>query len=105
MSQDQEAVVLRLRSSDLEYGAPDEREAVYEVEDRLVATVTAGALGEVDGHEFGDGFATIYLYGPSAERLEEAVRVALSGVNLRAGSSLTRRFGPPGAPEETDSLG
>ncbi len=100
-----EAVIVRLKLSDAEFGEWSEREATYTLEDQLIDVFAGGAaLGEFDGHEFGGGFATLYMYGRSADRIAEAVLPVLAQGQHRAGSTLVKRFGPPGAPEQTIAL-
>jgi hypothetical protein len=95
---EQEAVIIRIRLSDDELGDGAERMAAYEVEDRLIDTIPP-SLGEVDGHEFGGGFATIFVYGPSADAMAALILPTVSAANVRAGSSVTKRYGPPGSTE------
>lgn len=99
-----EAVIVRLRLSDDEFGEWEEREAAYAVEDRLIEAFEACDAGSVDGHEFGAGFATIYVYGPSADRMAAIVLATVTGAQHRAGSVLIKRFGPPGAREQSVPL-
>jgi hypothetical protein len=95
-----EAVIVRLKLSDDEFGEWHEREAAYAIEDRLRQALEVGDVGELEGHEFGAGFATVYLYGPSADLLAKVVLSSLSGTGHRAGSVLIKRLGPPGSREE-----
>ena len=97
-----EAVIIRMKLSDDEFGEWAERRAAYEVEDRLIDAISP-EIGEVDGHEFGGGFATIYVYGPSAEELTALILPILSNVATPPGSAITKRFGPVGANEQTIS--
>jgi hypothetical protein len=55
--------------SDANYGTAEEREAIFVLEDRLSAVIETQQLGEHDGNEFGGDEATIYCYGPDADRL------------------------------------
>jgi hypothetical protein len=100
-----EALIVRLKLSDDEFGEWSEREAVYALEDRLIELFASRSFGEFDGHEFGGGFATLFMYGPSAERMAEAVLSVLDGVAVLRGSVITKRFGASGSREETTSLG
>lgn len=95
-----EAVIVRLRLSGDEFGEWEEREAAYAIEDRLIAALEGTGSGEFDGHEFGGGFATLYMYGPSADRIATVVLSSLAGLEHRAGSVVIKRFGPPGSFEE-----
>jgi hypothetical protein len=96
-----EAVIVRLKLSDDEFGQAEEREAVFAIEDRLTELLAARNVGEVDGHEFGIGFATLYMYGPSAEQIADVVLDLLAGSRHRDGSALIKRFGRPGSREES----
>lgn len=63
-------VITHLPLSDDEFGTEEERESVYELEDRLEGAAAAVG-GDHDGHEFGGGEAVLYTYGPDADRLLE----------------------------------
>jgi hypothetical protein len=72
-----------LKLSDDEFGDGAERMAAYEVEDHLIDAISP-SLGEVDGHEFGGGFATIFVYGPSADAMAALILPIVSAANVRA---------------------
>lgn len=63
------AVIIRYSLSDEQRGTAEEREAIFALEDRLIARIDSQKLGEHDGNEFGGGEAAIYCYGPDAGRL------------------------------------
>ena len=63
------AVILRYALSNDEHGTNEEREAIFALEDRLANLIESQQLGAHDGNEFGGGQATIYCYGPDADRL------------------------------------
>ena len=65
----EQAVLVYLKLSDDEFGEFDEREAIFALEDRLIEAITSKSAGEYDGHEFGEGFGTLYMYGESADAL------------------------------------
>ncbi|MGZ9274868.1 MAG: hypothetical protein ACXW34_09015 [Nitrospira sp.] len=102
--QNSEAVIIRLKLSDDNCGEWSEREATYAVEDRLSEVLKQSDIGELDGHEFGGGFATLFLYGPSARPIAEAILPTVQATTPRPGSLFTKRFGPPGSREETIAL-
>jgi hypothetical protein len=89
---DEHAVITHLPLSGDEFGTENEREAVYELEDRIARAV-AGIGGEHDGNEFGEGEAVLYTYGPDADALFEAVRGSLAGFPVRAGAYAIKRYG------------
>jgi hypothetical protein len=99
-----QAVIVRWPLSDSEYGELEEREAVLAFEHRLSQMLDERGLGYVDGHEFGGGFAAVYIYGSSADRLAAAAIAALDPGDVPPGSTLTKRYGPPGSPAVTSAL-
>ena len=100
----EQAVLLYLKLSDDNFGESEEREAVFKLEDELEKKIAAASVGELDGHEFGEGFATFYMYGPDADKLFDAVIDTIRKVKLRTGSYIIKRYGEPGAREERVSL-
>jgi hypothetical protein len=103
---DQHAVITHLPLSDDEFGTEDERERVFELEDRIIDAVAALG-GEHDGHEFGEGEAVLYTYGPGADALFDAVRASLGGFPVRPGAYAIKRYGraeDPAAREERVEL-
>lgn len=102
--QAEHAVLVYLKLSDDEFGEYEEREAAYEVEEALDAAVASGDAGEYDGHEFGGGYATLYLYGPDADRLAATVLDVLREREVPPGSFVVKRYGEPGEQEERIDL-
>ena len=96
----QQAVLVFLKLADDSFGEYDEREAIFDLEERIEAIVDEDGTGEYDGHEFGEGWGTLYLYGSDAVHLSEIILPILRDAAPREGSYLVRRFGPPGAREE-----
>ena len=102
MPSDEHAVITHLPLSDDEYGTQDERDAIFELEER-VKQAAASLGGEHDGNEFGGGEAVLYTYGPDADELFEAVKRCLEGFPVRTGAFAIKRYGAaddPGAREE-----
>ena len=54
-------------------------------------------VGEYDGNEiavdYSDG--TLFFYGPSAEKLFDAIKPILKQTNFMKDAKITLRFGPP----------
>jgi hypothetical protein len=94
------AVLVFLKLSDEGFGELDEREQIFDVEEKLEAAVSRNRIGEYDGHEFGQGWGKLYLYGPDARTLADAVLPILKDAKPRTGSYVVLRFGGPGASEE-----
>jgi hypothetical protein len=78
------------------------------MEDQLIEIVDGGSLGEVDGSgtDLETGASEIYIYGPSADVIMQAIRPVLE-VWSRDGLvvDVTIRRGPIGAESETLSIG
>lgn len=85
-----------------EYGSAADREAVLALEDRLEAAIEAMDAGELDGNEFGGGEVVLYLYGPSKDRLWQAVEHDVRAVATPGSYVLLRAGGPGVAPERLD---
>jgi hypothetical protein len=68
---------------------------IHTIEDELITAMTSSTVGEVDGHDFAtDGSsATIYLYGPDADKLLLAASPVLMKFEIARGARLTRRYG------------
>jgi hypothetical protein len=99
----EQAVILTLRLADSDTPAEELSARLRQLDDALRAAVS-GRVGEVE-EPFGQGVECIYTcYGPDADRLFDAVAVALRGTRLQRGSSAVRRYGGPGAPEERVEL-
>jgi hypothetical protein len=67
------------------------------IEDQLRAVIERHGLGEFDGNEIGATSATLYMYGPDAERLFVGIEATLRGHPLTQNSRVEIRRGGPGA--------
>jgi hypothetical protein len=81
-----ESFTVFIKLSDAEFGGASERDDVCKLEDALIEAIEENSAGEFDGNEFGGGFATLYMYGPSATKLEKAIMPVLTAFHLPAGS-------------------
>lgn len=97
---EEHAVILHYKLSDDEYGSEDERESIYELEERLGESIEAARAGEFDGNEFGGGEAVLYMYGPDKDQLWRAVESAAREFPLRPAYALLRAGGPDTSPEQ-----
>ncbi len=99
----EQAVIVRFA-----YGQTD-LDLLFELEDQLEATVVAAGVGELDGNEISaDGAdGTLYLYGPDADKLLEAVALVLASATCIHNVVATVRYGPPedGVEEKVVSIG
>lgn len=97
---EEHAVILHYKLSDDTYGSVEERESVFELEERLGASIEAAEAGEFDGNEFGGGEAVLYMYGPDKDRLWRAIESAAREFPLRPAYALLRAGGPDTSPEQ-----
>ena len=70
---------------------------LHDLEKTLEAIIEEKGVGDYDGHEiavdYSDGF--IYMYGPDAEKLFEAVKPTMESTDFLQGADVMLRFGPP----------
>ena len=86
----EQAVIVRF-----DYGI-DGLGALHDLEEKLELAITKKNVGEYDGHEiamdYSDGF--LYMYGPNAEILFQAVLPTLKETSFMKGATAKLRFGP-----------
>lgn len=73
-------------------------EPLLALEDDLAEAIEQSGAGEYDGHEVGlleADDAYLFMYGPSADKLYDAVRPLLEGSALLRGGEATLRYGGP----------
>lgn len=95
---DEEAVLVHLDGKTL----PEEIYAEFDLatlEDQLEAAIAERQVGDFDGNEIGPDEATLFMYGPHADRLFVAVEQILREYPLCRNARVTIRAGGPGAPE------
>jgi hypothetical protein len=87
----QEAVLIHIDGTDL----PDE---FWQLNERLYEEVERSGTGEFDGNEIGEGSATLYAYGPDADRLFRAMEPILRSYPVCRDARIVIRHGGPGSP-------
>jgi hypothetical protein len=79
-----------------QYGSTD-LGRLFALESLLEKAIADAKAGEYDGNEIredgSDGF--LYMYGPDADRLFEAVIPVLKDSEFMGGATVKRRYGPP----------
>jgi len=80
-----------------QYGSTD-LSRLFELEKKLESAIETAKVGEFDGNEMAvdgsDGF--LYMYGPDADRLFDAVKPVLESATFMRGARVTVRYGAPG---------
>ena len=74
-------------------------------EDALQRTFDDTHAGECDGNELGGGEIRVFCYGPSADRLFDAIEPILRAERFLPGAYAIKRYGEPGAREVRVALG
>ncbi|MFO0610949.1 MAG: hypothetical protein U0414_00075 [Polyangiaceae bacterium] len=67
------AVIVHFALSNDTFGSEADRVLLEALEDQLHEALANGDLGYVDGHDVGQGEAGVYLYGPHADALFDAI--------------------------------
>ena len=102
---DEQAVIVNIRLTSGDMGNAEEHRRIAALEEQLVAAIKEAGAGEFDGDEFGNGFCTIYMYSPSADRLFTVVQPVPKKFHAPTGSYLIKRYGKPGAKQERVEIG
>jgi hypothetical protein len=94
----EQAVIVFLKLSNQQFGAFDEREALFELEDHLADAIAQHNAGEFDGDEIGEGECRIFMYGPNADNLYSSIEPVLKTSTLAAHGYALKRYGEPEDP-------
>jgi hypothetical protein len=100
----EQAVIATIKLNSGDMGSAEERQRITALEDQLSDAITRSSTGEFDGDEYGGGGCTVYMYGPSAERLFAAVSPVLKNSRAPKGSYVIKRYGKPGAKQDRVAL-
>ncbi len=78
-----------------EFGTQHERDEILEIEDEIIKTFKKLELhAEYDGHGFGEGTFTLFMYGDSADMIYKEIADILKNTNIGS-LEITLRYGPP----------
>jgi hypothetical protein len=102
---EEQAVILKLKLASGPMGNEEERKRITELEHLLANAIKQSSSGDFDGDEYGEGFCTIYMYGPSAESLFNSVQPTLKGFRASSGSYVIKRYSKPGSKQDRITLG
>ena len=75
------------------FGLDGEVQEMHDLQDELERAIKRAKAGMLDGDEFGGGECVVFLYGPDADALWEAVAPVLEKRPFRKGSYAVRRYG------------
>lgn len=85
------AVLVHLELSQPQFGTESEREAIFALEDEIIAAL--GDLGEFDGNDFGGGECVLYMYGENADDVLKAILPVLKASPLSRNGYVIKRYG------------
>jgi hypothetical protein len=98
----EQAVIVHLRLRDSEFGSPEERESVCDLEDQLREAIESALSGEFDGDDFGQGTCILYMYGEDADKLFATVEPIFRSSPLAAGGYAIKRYGDASDPHASE---
>jgi hypothetical protein len=78
-----------------EFPSEAELNTYHALQGELSAAIDSAQAGELDGDEFGGHQCVIYMYGPDADRLFDAVAPVLEKHPFPKGSTALKRYGGP----------
>ena len=99
----EQALLVHLMLSQGEHGSADERERISALEGKVEQAINSASAGEFDGSEFGGGECTLYMYGPDADALFDAVAPVLKLSPIAAGGYAIKRYGAAADPKASEA--
>ena len=98
-------MIVSMRLSNDSFGNEAEGESLAALENAIEQSLQGTDAGSWDSHETGGGYHKIFLYGPCAERLTEAILPTVLSYAALPGSYMVKRFGDTGSDEQYIWLG
>lgn len=95
------SVIVHLQLSDPEWGTEVDIDRMDELEDALGEAVSRAGVGELDGHEIGQGTCELFLYGPNADAVVRVIAPIVRASAMKKGAWVEKRYGPPGSDAPT----
>jgi hypothetical protein len=86
------ALIIQIDVSGPDFGTDKERNTLLELEEKIDDKIEGERIGISDGHEFGDGEFTMYLYGSDIDGLLEVIKPYLKSSTFRP-IRINRRYG------------
>ena len=95
-----QAVILDITFQGMdEFGSEEEQAAIAQLENRINSILPSGS--GVDGHEYGDREATVYIYGVDADDIFNLIKDILSQ-SMFQHIDVTLQYGAPDDPNTKD---
>ena len=74
-------------------GSQQEMDCIAALTDTLAEAIEKHEAGEFDGDEYGDGVCRLFMYGPDADKLFDAIQQPLLASPLSEGGHALKRYG------------
>jgi hypothetical protein len=87
------AVIAHLLLSNKKFGSPADVADCQALQLALEKDILSAHAGEMDGNEIGQGECTLFMYGPNADKLFDAVAPRLRASRLAKGGWVEKRYG------------
>jgi phage gp16-like protein len=88
----EQLLLVTLKLSDSDMGSDEDTEYVENLEEKLIQKVEALDFAFWDGHEFGGGFAKIFLYTSDVDQLYKALYKTFKNINFTLGSCIVLQY-------------
>jgi hypothetical protein len=88
----EQLLLLSLKLSDSETGGEEDLEYVESFEEKLVEKVESLDFALWDGHEYGGGYAKIFLYTSDVDKLYKSLYKTLKNLNFTPGSMIILQY-------------
>ena len=88
-----QAVIVHLPLSNDGFGSDADHTALWALQDVIESAVSAAAVGDLDGDEWGEGECVLYLYGDDADRLFAVIEPLLNASPAAARGYAIKQYG------------
>ena len=89
----EQAVIVHLRLCDAGFGTLEERKALLILQDQMHEAIVKNSVGVFDGDELGQGECVIFMYGPDANLLYDAIEPLLKSNPVASDGFAIKRYG------------
>lgn len=88
----EQLLLISLKLSDGDMGSIDDEEYVEDLERKLAKKVEDLDFAFWDGHEYGGGYAKIFLYSSDVDKLYKTIYKTLKNINFTPGSLVILQY-------------
>ncbi len=88
----EQLLLISLKLSDSEMGSSEDEEYVEGIEEKLIQKVEELDFAFWDGHEYGGGYAKVFLYTSDVDKLYKSIYSTLKKINFTPGSLIILQY-------------